>query len=183
MRQVKTGGDKLMDIFGFNFDNTCLVATKDNNGQWNYPVKVTSSLRKELSRKLYTDYGIRKPAKFKGLVAVVQNLEIKIRWQLDTNEYETVDGNSWDSVIIDNIPKNYFYPEITIREIKDHPSDEYHPLHSWYSRGANDGYGDGYWDRSEDADYSEPPEFPSEEARAAYQLGYDNGHANGVMDE
>lgn len=178
----KTKGDNLMDILGFNFDNTCLVAT-NNNDQWNFPAKITSSLRKELSRRLYADYGVRKPAKFKGLVAVVENLEVKVRWLLTDNEYETLEGNRWDSIVMDNIPKNYFYPEISIREIKDRPSDELHPLHGWFCKGASDGYGDGYWDRSKDADYSTPPEFPSDDAKTAYELGYEAGHANGVMDE
>lgn len=84
---------------------------------------------------------------------------------------------------MDNIPKNYFYPEISIREIKDCPSDEYHALHKWYSLGANHGYGDGYWQRDPETPYHEQPEFPSEEAKQAYQLGYDNGFANGVYEE
>lgn len=94
-----------------------------------------------------------------------------------------VETRSGIKIKIPDAPKEFWLVFFSWKKIKNHPSDEYHPLHDWYSRGASDGYGDGYWDRSEDADYSEPPEFPSEEARAAYQLGYENGHANGVMDE
>lgn len=156
-------------------------------------LKITASIRKEVSRRLYQDFGIRKPIKKfikvdrQNYLAAQEGIVCEIRWNI---YYPTVDietrypfSREQESLPDPNYPA-YYEPAINIRGLDPaNYSDVGHPLHSWFSKGASDGYGDGYWDRSEDAGYSEPPEFPSEEARDAYQLGYANGHANGVMDE
>jgi hypothetical protein len=155
--------------------------------------KITASIRKEVSRRLYQYFGIRKPIKKfikvdeQNYLAVQDGIVCEIHWNIyypsvyiETRYPFSREEKSFPDP---NYPA-YYEPQISIRRLDPtNYSDVGHPLHSWFSRGASDGYGDGYWDRSEDADYSEPPDFPSEDAKTAYELGYETGHTNGMMDE
>ena len=65
--------------------------------------------------------------------------------------------------------------------------DENHPLHHLYNEGCGHGYQDGIssWDQEEGQDPSSKwkGEEYSGEQRLAYEEGYDNGYANGSMEE
>jgi hypothetical protein len=161
--------------------------------QLNLDTKITASLRKEISKRLYQSFGVKKPIKRfvkvddRRFLGIQNDIVCEVRWHIfyPSVYIETIYSFSKEekSFPDPNYPA-YFEPSLNIRrlDLSDY-SDVAHPLHSWFVRGASDGYSNGYWDRGENEDYIASPDFPSKEAEQSYQRGYENGFANGMMDE
>lgn len=147
--------------------------------------KITSSVRKQISKKLYAEHGVRTPVKkfndakygAKQCFIHEHSLLITVRWypvgtsNLEFDEYCDPIIKSWEvSISIETIDT-------------DDVSTEYHPFHEWFIRGCNDGYADGWWQIPNDPTPTTPPSFSSPEAEKVYWIGYKNGLANGMMDE
>jgi len=157
--------------------------------------KLTPSLRKEISKRLWEQHGIRKPVKnfksiqMEGFIGRIDNLIIQITFFAGYKPSIEVTTKYPYSKEIENIPdvwmpQEYYLPDINIREFDPtNYSDVAHPLHEWFELGAELGYGDGFWNRDPDEPLNDTPEFPSKEAEIAYQEGYQTGFTNGVMDE
>lgn len=155
--------------------------------------RLTPSLRKEISRRLWDCYKIRKPVKFKkterGFLGIVKNLIIEVRFSAGYKpsiEVTTKYPYSREKKDIPDVwmPQEYYIPTINIREFDPtNYADVAHPLHEWFELGANYGYEDGYWDRDPDAPFINTPKFPNKETEIAYKDGYERGFTNGVMDE
>ena len=149
--------------------------------------KITSSIRKEVSKKLYAEYGIRKPVKSwkKGqglsrdeLKAVCAGIAVKVRWCT-----YFISGYEADSDSLE-LGQQVFTPCIETRKINlDNFADEYHPYYLWYSRGFGDGYSESAWDSSLDEDIPYPNDFPDDTAKKAYSCGRSNGSTQAMLDE
>lgn len=145
--------------------------------------KVTSSIRKEISKRLYTEYGVRKPVKSwtRGynkdeLKTILGDLEITLRW------FTAFIGGDIDDC--DDLGQRVFYPSISIRKINiDNFADEYSPHHEWYSRGYGDGYSENAWNSDPDEEIPYPDHFPNDEAEEAYSIGRHAGGCQAMLDE
>jgi hypothetical protein len=155
--------------------------------------KLTPSLRKEISKRLWKYHRVRNPVKFKkiqgGFLGTVNNLIVEVNFYAyykPSIEVTTKYPYSKETETVPDVwvPQEYYLPTINIREFNPTDySDVAHPLHEWFELGAELGYGDGFWNRDPNEPLNDTPEFSSKEAEIAYRGGYERGFTNGVMDE
>jgi hypothetical protein len=145
--------------------------------------KITSSIRKEVSKRLYTEYKIKKPVKswVKGqglskIKAVHNGIEVTVSWCTHfISDYES------ESL---ELGQQVFVPCIETRKIDlSNYGDEYHPSHSWYSRGFGDGYAENAWNSNLEDRIPYPESFPDDEAEKAYDSGRFDGACQASLDE